>query len=441
MSASSLAEKILAASAGAAERCDNIALHTVDCLAVLESGANTSEGRLIAKIMSAGDAASGVAALAAIGRFTECDDIHIPSCMTAGCIVIPTALKFATDARRFAAAVEAGYAVGLALAQAVGGVKALAQGVWPALLAAPAVAAVTAGVGIGFDAAKTAKALALSLSGASGRAGRPVGMPSGRWIVFGEAVRKGVNAALATQLGVEGDTRIPDRAWLQAQAPAGLASAHYLEELPDNALAAFGLKPFVAARQGANAIEAFRRVLAEGTASDDIAGVEIFLPPDALGVVSRPVDPAERLSKIANLALQLGIAAYEPDRLLDIARHRPIDPRCYAFAGKVVLKPDTAMSPDDLATWAARIVVKTAKGDIEQRCRILSGDPRNASRRTMLEDKIASLPDASLARSLGDSGTIGWREFFQSTRRAYAQLSAELDNQNSDLARRESAVG
>ncbi len=90
------------------------------------------------------------------------------------------------------------------------------------------------------------------------------------------------------------------------------------------AVAQVGFKPFVAARQGANAIQAFVSLLDQGLAPDTIERVEVSLPSEATGIVKRPLDPANRLSTIANLGLQLGIAAYERDRLLDIERTRSV---------------------------------------------------------------------------------------------------------------------
>lgn len=426
MNARSLIDSMTTGNADGAARRAAIAMRAVDSLAALAAGRDTGEGRAIAQVFSGDDAAASVAAMAAIIRYSECDDIHVPSCMTAGCIVVPTALKFAVDASSFADAVEAGYAVGLALAQAVGGVNALAHGVWPALFAAPAVAAVTAAVAMGFDADKTAKALALSMSGASGQAGRPGGWPSGRWIVFGEAVRKGVGAALAVQLGAAGDVALLSEEWLGRHAPAGLAAPRHLESLPVDAAAAFTMKPYVSARQGANAIQAFCAILQRGVSPDAIGAIEVLLPAETLAVVTRPLNAADRLSTIANLGLQFGIAAYERDRLLDVARDRPFDPRSQAYAEKVTIVGDKTLTADEAATWPARVRAQTSNGVIEERCDILSGDPRDLNQIIMLRDKLGRLPGAAGLADHLNWEESGWKTFFQSLRRAHAGLGVRL---------------
>ena len=205
MSISALAECVATIRAESEHHRTAIGLHTADTLAVLGAGLKAREGERIARFFGGGDEAMRAAGMAAVIRFTECDDIHVPSCMTAGAIVIPVRSTFAVDSQSYARAVEAGYAVGLAFAQSVGGVRALAQGVWPALFAAPAVAAVTASVAMKCDRAVTASALGLAMAGASGRAGRPGGWPSGRWLLFGEATLKGIRAALAALQGFRGD--------------------------------------------------------------------------------------------------------------------------------------------------------------------------------------------------------------------------------------------
>ena len=288
MSISALAECVATIRAESEHHRTAIGLHTADTLAVLGAGLKAREGERIARFFSGGDEAMRAAGMAAVIRFTECDDIHVPSCMTAGAIVIPVALTFAVDSQSYARAVEAGYAVGLAFAQGVGGVRALAQGVWPALFAAPAVAAVTASVAMKCDRAVTASALGLAMAGASGRAGRPGGWPSGRWLLFGEAALKGVRAALAALQGFRGDIDLISETWLRQQTTPELADIEHLSGLVEGAVAQVGFKPYVAARQGANAIQAFVTLLDQGLAPDTIGRVEVFLPKVATGIVTRP---------------------------------------------------------------------------------------------------------------------------------------------------------
>src|SRR4029079_1245545 len=167
-------------------------------VAAFYAGASTEEGQALSAYYSRrNDPAEIAAGAAAIARLSECDDIHLPSCVTPGAAVIPVALAFAGGCgeEQFQRAIATGYAAGLTLGVGIGGAKALGNGVWPSLLAAPAMAAVTAACCKGLDTKRLAHAIALALAGASGRLGRPQGKPSGRWFAFAEAVSKGIRAA------------------------------------------------------------------------------------------------------------------------------------------------------------------------------------------------------------------------------------------------------
>lgn len=404
-----------------------IGLHTADTLAVLAAGLKAGEGARIARFFARGDEATRAACMAAVARFTECDDIHVPSCMTAGAIVIPVALAFAADSRSYARAVEAGYAVGLAFAQSVGGVAALAHGVWPALFAAPAVAAVTASVAMKRDQVTTASALGLALAGASGRAGRPGGWPSGRWLVFGEATLKGIRAALAASQGFGGDVDLVSEDWLRRQTAPELADIEHLKGLVEGAVAQVGIKPYVAARQGSNAIEAFVTLLEQGLAPDSIERVEVFLPSEATGIVTRPLDPASRLSTIAHLGLQLGVAAYDRERLLDIDRTRPFKPETLAFAERVVVTADDTLISSSGPSWPARVRATSGRSAIEACCDTLPGDPHDTHQTECVERKCESLGSADVPLDSAGWHDAGWYTFFQTQRRAFAALEAPAE--------------
>ena len=200
---------------------DVIDLHVMDTVAAFLAGVRTKEGEALSALYGGrADRAELAAAAAAIARLSECDDIHLPSCVTPGSVVIPVALALggSRGEDEFNRAVAAGYAAGLGLGIAIGGAKALAGGVWPTLLAAPLMAAVTASCLSGHDQDRLAHAMALALAGTSGRLGRPTGTPSGRWFLLGEAVLKGLRASEAAGQGFRGDLTLLSKPWLTAQA-------------------------------------------------------------------------------------------------------------------------------------------------------------------------------------------------------------------------------
>jgi 2-methylcitrate dehydratase PrpD len=370
---------------------DLVNLHTVDALVCLAAGSHAKEGASLLAFYreaGAGDAASSPAGASAVIRFTEWDAIHVPSCATPDAMAVPAALSFAPDDESYVKAVAAGHAIGIALSEAVGGVSALPE-TWPGLFAAPAVAAVSTAVALGLSDDEVAQALVLSMAGSSGRNGRPSGMPSARWFVIGEATLRGVRAALAARLGVKGDLDLLSPGWMKGQAAAaGALEAQHLDPM---AIARVGLKPFVSARQGMNAIQAFASLLEAGVDASTVESVKVFLPPVAVPVVSRPLAVDDRLSTIAHLGLQLGIAAFEPARQTDPNRDRPFSAEALAFAERVTIAADENLTGEG---WPARVVV-SAQGRMREAVWPQdSGD----NIRSMLARKINSLPDAMARR-------------------------------------------
>jgi 2-methylcitrate dehydratase PrpD len=371
---------------------DLVTLHTADALACLAAGAGATEGALLLDFYrgtAVGDAVSPAAGASAVIRFTEWDAIHVPSCATPDAMAVPAALSFAQDISTYVKAVAAGHAVGVALSEAVGGVSALPE-TWPGLFAAPAVAAVSAAIAMELSDEQAAQALVLSMAGSSGRNGRPSGMPSARWLVIGEATLKGIRAAQAAKAGIKGDLDLFSPSWMRGQA----ASAVPLEFRHFNpaAIAGVAAKPFVSARQGINAIQAFSSLLQKGVDPADIESVEVFLPPVAVSVVSRPLAGEDRLSTIAHLGLQLGIAAFEPARQMDVDRGRSFGAEALAFASRVTVSADESLAGEG---WPSRVVVRE-KGQTRE-----AVWPQNfrEDAQAVLDRKIASLPPA-VARSL-----------------------------------------
>jgi 2-methylcitrate dehydratase PrpD len=251
-------------------------------------------------------------------------------------------------------------------------------------------AAVATAVASGFDEEKTADALALAMSGTSGRAGRPGGSPSGRWYLLGDAVSKGIRAALAASNGVAGDRALLSDEWLETQTAPQLVRPEALRRLPADAIGETGLKPYVCARQGANAIKGFIDLLDDGLDPAEIRAIEVALPPVAVPVVSRPLNLQERLSTIANLGLQFGIAAWERDRLLDIGRDAAFDRRSLDLAGRVSVVADgNLVAPESPRTWPASITVRTGSNDaIDARSMSCPGDAGDPASRSVVRGKF-----------------------------------------------------
>ncbi len=190
---------------------DVIDLHVKDVVAAFLTGLRTSDGQAIAQCHRGGTNRAGLAAaVSAIARLSECDDIHLASCMTPGAIVIPVALAYANDrgGNDFNRAVSAGYTAGIHIGAALGGAHALARGIWPTLFAAPVMAAVTTSLLSNDDLERLSHAIALAITGADGR----IVNPALRWTSLADAVSRAIRAAESAHKGQRGDpTRLTGR--------------------------------------------------------------------------------------------------------------------------------------------------------------------------------------------------------------------------------------
>ena len=352
-----LAARLLAADAPP----ETVALHVYDAIAAFLTGLDTVDGHALRRFYANGEFAPAVAATA---RLSECDDIHLASCVTPGAAVVPVALTYAgrSDAQHLHRAIAAGYVAGIALGQAIGGTKALHNGVWPTLLAAPLMSAVTASCAFGYDATTLAHAMALSLAGASGRIGRPAGSPSGRWFAFAESVQKGIRAAEAAGQGFRGDLDLITPAWLAAQAGHADVDANVFQSTPS--VAEVGFKPFPIARQGLNAVVAFQHLLGNRVDARRIKSIQVFVPAANAALLSRPAGQ-DRLSRISNIGYQLACAALAPDALYDPERISP-GMALAEFAQRVTVTPAQDLEVHMPNRWPARVVVNAAGETFEE---------------------------------------------------------------------------
>lgn len=315
-----------------------------DAVAAFLVGLNTEEGKALARLRSEHPQALGIVpAVCAIARLSECDDIELSSCVTPGSVVIPVALAHSGSAKGelIELAVNRGYEAGLTVGRAIGGARALPK-TWPTLLAAPVMSAVTVALLKGFDQERLLHAIGIALMGWNGRAGRPVGSPSARWITFADGVDKGIRAAYAAADGFRGDPGLVDDSF----------ALNEIRDLPE--AAATGYKPFPIARQAATAVEAFQNVLARGVSPAAIDAVRAAVPRIHVALLSRPAELHDRSSLLCNLGFQLACAAFAPNLLYDPER-RNAAPALIAFSRRVAVEPTDEF--DDPRYWPARLHV------------------------------------------------------------------------------------
>lgn len=406
MSAAAFADALAAIDAEDPALRAAVALHVADALACLALGRRTREGRGLLELYGIdGDPRPDTlaAAAAAVVRMTEWDAIHLPSCVSAPAVAVPVALTFAMDPDDVVAAVEAGCAVAIALSTAIGGPAALARGIWPAAVVTPAVAATAAGIALGLDDRTIVRGIALSLAGVSGRIGRPgpgqAGRPSGRWFAIGEATLKGVRAARAAEARVGADLALLSGEAIAATGDPAVARPDALDRLPTGAAAATGLKPYVAARQGTNAIAALLDLVRSGEVAGTPDEIRVALPPVAVPVVTRPLDPRDRLSRIANLGLRLATALRDPDGLYDVGQAHDLDPATVDLASRVVVEADPSLDDGASGSWPARITVRAGTRWTTTVVARAPGDAgEDAGREAALAAKLARLDPAVAGR-------------------------------------------
>jgi len=370
---------------GSAESVD---LRVTDLLAAFTTGLHTAEGNALARFYGVcTDAAGTIATASAIARQSECDDIELTSCITPGAAVIPVALAYESEGNgRLETAVCRGYEAGIICGRALGGVVALPK-VWPSLMAAPLMSAVTVSFMKGFDEDRLVHAMALSLAGANGRAGRPAGVPSGRWIAFAEAVGKGIRAAEAAGQGFRGDPDLCTDEWWRTQAGHNNITESALTDPVWPHIDEAEYKPFPIARQALCGFEAFQRVLASGIDPARIKTIDAIVPRTNAAMLSQPAVLDNRTSLLCNLGFQFACAAMAPELLYDPDR-KGATSALVEFSRRVTVAPSDEFGGDVAAgAWPARVEVHSAGGTSKEEC-FRAADAARLGRRFRGDDRL-----------------------------------------------------
>jgi len=386
--------------------------HVVDTMGAVLAGMHTEEGRALIRLLPpSGGTMDAVTRRAAVTRLTEIDDIHLTSCTTPGSVVATVALSMAGAEKRpradaFADAVLAGYEAMTRLGRTIEGPKVLYRGVWPTCFTTPFAAAAVAARVAGLDDTKTAHAIAMGMAEATPGPGRPGPPLPSRWLVLGEGARAGASAARAAAQGFTGDFEIAEGAWLKG--------AHGMESNPSalteglgngSAVTTLSLKPFCSAKQSVGAVAGLRAILARGIDPNSVRAVKVFVPEAYRMMISHPATAGNRSSSILSVAYQLGLAAYDPDGLYDVAReHVAINPRVIDFAKKVTIAADPALAAHYPARWPARIEVETSSGTASEEVLDAPGDPGAPLDAAAVRDKFHRVSD----RLLGAQAAEEW---------------------------------
>jgi 2-methylcitrate dehydratase PrpD len=324
----------LKASALDAATLDRLKLHALDALGCACAGAAASEfmttrDALIDAAFSSrpknllDHPACAAALLVTACRLTECDDIHIGSCVTPSSVVVPVALVAGHLAKALGdgiiEAMLAGYQVMVSLGLAARGAENVYRGVWPTYLTGGIAAAAIAAKTMGLKEEQIRDAMAIAASSATGVTGRIEKEPAPRWLVLASAVQSGLLAAAAAARGMHGDEAI-----LGKVAPVWSAEKIAMPEIAGPGapihLMRIGFKPYCTSRQGLSATEAFIELLREHRIEPGaIETITLAVPQQYRAMIDRSKRPATK-SQSRGIHYQLAMAALYPDELCDIER-------------------------------------------------------------------------------------------------------------------------
>ena len=387
--------------------------HLADTVVARIAGANSHEGRLLAKLEKpCAETAAGIASLAACVRATEIDDIHIASCTTVSSVAVPVALGLAArggaDPARLLGAMWAGTELAIRFAKAIDGARVLYQGVWPTRTAAPLASAAVASRMLGLSSKETAHALSLALMMTPSRIGKFTGEPTGRWIVFMAAVGDGIRAAEAARAGFKSDLALLDGAWLDKMLGVPVDMATLTRGLGETSVyPELSLKPFCTSRQALSATQAMRQMLADGLDPAGIEGITVRVPSAYAAMISTKLDPAVRATSYVSAGAQMAIAAFQPEHLHDVDRATVlVDTRIQKLAALVQVEADSAMDADFPRRWPAEIEVRSAGSVRKLRVDEPPGDPgRRLDDAALAAKAKAVLAHVGMAESA--SGLLG----------------------------------
>lgn len=385
-----------------------LGLHVLDTVGATLAGSRTAEAALLRRLTTGAvptltDAAPDRVALrVACTRLSEIDDIHLPSCVTPGAIVVPTALTMAAALQStpadLADALLAGYGAMTWLGRALEGPSIIYRGIWPTYLLAPiGAAAVTARL-LGLKPPHCTDALAIALTMVSGGPGNPTGHAP-RWLLAGLAARAGVLAALAAAQHFSGDATLLDGDWLtRTHGIAPDAIALGLPVPDDGNIAELSMKPVCAAKQTIAAVTAITDLIADGLKPEFIDQVRILVPPPYAAMVGHH-QTAHRTGRMTSAPYQVAVACYAPESFLDLERP---DLTSFPPVARVLactqVAIDEALAEHYPTRWPARLEIRLQDGAQLDRLVIdAKGDPDRPLTQSDVEAKFAQLaPDAAI---------------------------------------------
>lgn len=359
---------------------DILRRHACDTMVARVLGGLSEEGARLQKVF-AGTGAEGIAGIAALVRMTEMDDIHTGANVTPSSVTVPVAFclypKSGRDSRQLENAIYVGTELLVRFAMGMDGARALFLGFWPTRSGATLGACATACRLLGLSIDQTEQALSLAVMSGAGRSGRFLREPSGRWIVFANAVATGLRMADAALEGFNGAENAPDAAWISAALALDFDAAELTTDLGIRSVFQdLSLKPYATARQALGATEAMRELVRDGLDPARAEKVVVRVPTSHRSMIAQSLDPRARGSAFVSGACQVATAALMPEALYDVERRDVLaNPAIAAFAARVEIVGDPKLDEKFPRIWAARVDAATADGTVSRFIEHAPGSP------------------------------------------------------------------
>ncbi|HXV59834.1 MAG TPA: MmgE/PrpD family protein [Vicinamibacteria bacterium] len=340
------------------ETLDRLELHLLDTLGALDAGLKIADAKPL------GAKGSSLLAYVAATRETELDDIHLPSCITPGSVVVPTALSLSTASPRdFLAALAVGYELMLRLGLAIGGPSILGRGIWPTLFTAPLASTATAARALRLSLEQTTGALATALALTSGTAIRPGSSSTSRWMTLGWAAETGVHAAKAARENILGPPDLLEGLGFRL-AGVDLSETAIVEALGDRwRIDELSLKPYPVARQALAAVEACRELgEAHRLEPSVVDEVLVRVPGPQRVVIDRPGVPETRFESIASVQYLAALALVAPAELPDFHRTPVfVNDELRNLAARVRVESAPELEHHYPRIWPARVAIRCGR--------------------------------------------------------------------------------
>ncbi len=319
---------------------------------------------------TAGPAAAAMANGTAIHGF-ELDDVHLTGQIHPGSVVLPAALALAEarnlSASRLLEAVAAGYETGIRLGAAAGRAHGL-TGYHPTGTIGCVAAAAAAARMLGLDEERTASALALGATQASGLYSTRTGGMAKRFHA-GHAASAGVTAALLAERGFTGASGVIETSFggfLSTMRCDGDPAVITRDLGRDWLSAGVGFKIFATCASAQTIVLGMQQLRARGLTPANFQSFHIRLGKIALSNVGWPYKPADVVAAQMNASYAAAVTLLDGDASVEqFSEQRLADSAVLDIASRISFELDPEIENGGMSLrHASRLVVTTSEGAV-----------------------------------------------------------------------------